>query len=328
MGQGMYDRSSGVVIHLQNFIKFTDYIVLLQRQRLFIFFIFILFEIKLVAISSSTTITTAVSTSATTEKYLLNSGSAVADIMDRRGDNLIDSGSEKNNVLTAISIVFSDLDGTLIHYPENVNEFIQNSNKRKIIALPPSKTGMVGCISTRTLHLCNMIRKQTTKSINGDNLREPVRLVFVSGMRSSTLLSRIPYLPNSDIYCCDSGGRIFYRNPIITVTKNLTDSAENIYSIQKSNVPVSSLTNYRRKILHPLVQISSNDNDISNADYDNMSPFVLEEDIEWRNRMELLTAAGPDGFIGNEEIGTPCLPSGSTDNTAEFCQNTGIRTAG
>jgi hypothetical protein len=107
------------------------------------------------------------------------------------------------------------LDGTLIQYPKNDKECVQINDGRGEIASPPSKTGMVGCISSQTFTLCNKIQKQKTKQIvlsngNEKDEKEAVRLVFDSGMRSSTLISCIAYLPKADVYCCDSGRRIFY----------------------------------------------------------------------------------------------------------------------
>jgi hypothetical protein len=58
---------------------------------------------------------------------------------------------------TTIDIVFSVSDGKLIHYPNNVNEFVQilTTDQHGIIALPSSKTSMVGCISDQKLTMCN-----------------------------------------------------------------------------------------------------------------------------------------------------------------------------
>jgi hypothetical protein len=45
-----------------------------------------------------------------------------------------------------IDVVFSDLDGTLIHYPENIDELERNEEKRHFIKLPPSSTGLKGSL--------------------------------------------------------------------------------------------------------------------------------------------------------------------------------------
>jgi hypothetical protein len=157
-----------------------------------------------------------------------------------------------------LAIVFSDIDGTLVHYPtpdereKGVQE--ESSNENRILELPPSSTGMKGIISSRTLRQCQDVRRQG------------VKLVLVSGMRSSTLLKRLPYLPRADAYCCEAGGRIFY--PI------------------QQNENAVGLT-------------------ITPASYDgaraqDLEAFGLIEDMDWRDEMERIDAAGKEGFVSNE----------------------------
>lgn len=87
----------------------------------------------------------------------------------------------------AIHIVFSDIDGTLVHYPaENINLEMEEGNR--ILQLPPSATGMSGIISSRTFVYCRELRREQ-------------KLVLISGMRTATLLKRLPYLPRADAYC-------------------------------------------------------------------------------------------------------------------------------
>ena len=93
--------------------------------------------------------------------------------------------------------VFSDVDGTLVHYPDDLSK----EDNSLLIHLPPSKTGTRGVISRKTLYLCQKLR-----SVNNGT-----PLILVSGMRTTTLFQRMPYLPTADAYVCESGGRIFYR---------------------------------------------------------------------------------------------------------------------
>lgn len=86
----------------------------------------------------------------------------------------------------AIHIVFSDVDGTLVHYPAENNLEMEEGNR--ILQLPPSATGMRGIISSRTLVYCRLLRREQ-------------KLVLISGMRTATLLKRLPYLPRADAYC-------------------------------------------------------------------------------------------------------------------------------
>lgn len=96
-----------------------------------------------------------------------------------------------------IEVIFSDIDGTLVHYPKS-NDALREGEARSLIDLPLSSTGTAGVISTRTLGLCQEIRRQG------------VMFVLVSGMRADTLFKRLPFLPKADAYCCEAGGRIFY----------------------------------------------------------------------------------------------------------------------
>ena len=93
--------------------------------------------------------------------------------------------------------VFSDIDGTLVHYPVDLSK----EDNSLLIHLPPSKTGTRGVVSRKTLYLCQKLR-----SVNNGT-----PLILVSGMRTTTLFQRMPYLPTADAYVCESGGRIFYR---------------------------------------------------------------------------------------------------------------------
>jgi hypothetical protein len=155
-------------------------------------------------------------------------------------------------------ILFSDIDGTLVHYPTTDEREKggqkESSNDNRILELPPSSTGMKGVISSKTLRQCQDVR------------RRGVKLVLVSGMRSSTLLKRLPYLPRADAYCCEAGGRIFY--PI------------------QQKEDAASLT-------------------VIPASYDgartqDLEEFGLVEDMDWRNEMEKIDAAGKGGFVSNE----------------------------
>ena len=97
--------------------------------------------------------------------------------------------------------VFSDIDGTLVHYPPAHHVMQQDTND--LLYLPPSKTGQRGVISFKTLRLCQQLRN------------EGVPFVLVTGARSTTLFQRLPYLPRADAYVSESGGRIFYPNSSI-----------------------------------------------------------------------------------------------------------------
>ncbi|KAI2502481.1 hypothetical protein MHU86_11987 [Fragilaria crotonensis] len=73
---------------------------------------------------------------------------------------------------------------------------------------------------------------------------------------------RLAYLPRADAYCCEAGGRIFYPVP--------PDNKSSVFKLEP----------------------------FDGADESELEPFSLEEDMEWRLKMEM--TAGVDGFVGNE----------------------------
>ncbi|GLC33935.1 hypothetical protein PLESTB_000819800 [Pleodorina starrii] len=89
-------------------------------------------------------------------------------------------------------IVFSDIDGTIMHEPKNIDR------DAAVLLTPPSASGRQGVISAATLHLVAQLRSRGAL------------FVVISGARLSTLLMRLPYLPAADAYVCENGGRILY----------------------------------------------------------------------------------------------------------------------
>lgn len=120
--------------------------------------------------------------SSTTHNELVNLGSITSDSM---------SNEEPN-------IIFSDVDGTLVHYPHQVDSLSEDENNRMLF-LPPSSTGMKGVISSKTLQLCQAFRRNPNS-----------KLILISGMRTQTFIKRLPFLPKADAYATEAGGRIFY----------------------------------------------------------------------------------------------------------------------
>lgn len=154
-----------------------------------------------------------------------------------------------------IQIVFSDVDGTLVHYPKTtatieVDDIDWNP---EILHLPPSSTGMRGIISHHTLSLCQ-------------KLRQHCPLVLISGMRTSTLWERLPFLPRADAYCSEAG-RIFY--------------------------PITNLEGYTGPVIVPQPGCTA-DTHLQQQ----QQPFGLVEDIQWRASME--RTCGTEGFVGME----------------------------
>jgi hydroxymethylpyrimidine pyrophosphatase-like HAD family hydrolase len=179
-------------------------------------------------------------------------------------------------------IVFSDVDGTLAHYPSNLEQEADgdgNGDGNGLIILPPSKTGTRGVLSKRTLELCHALRRGSVASSSPSHADSPQRqsrqtpLVLISGMRTTTLFQRLPYLPKADAYVSESGGRIFYPVPIDDESKatHPTGAVENL-------------------VIQP----------ITTSDSPKSSSFTLVEDLEWRAQISDIHAAGPDGFDYND----------------------------
>lgn len=188
----------------------------------------------------------------------------------------------------SIKIIFSDLDGTLIHYPKNNNDE-KNGAKDKpqnLLKLPPSSTGMRGTISAKTLSLVDEIRHQ-----------HGVKFVLISGMRTSTLLQRLPYLPRADAYCSENGGRIFY--PV-----EAGDDFDDDDKTKKSD----SFGKGKNKNEDDVFWVrpkkyrhdgNDNDNDKKEGNRHRIKPFGIREDKAWREKM---TKA-----IGGESFGPSSL---------------------
>eukprot|EP00540_Astrosyne_radiata_P017927 CAMPEP_0116841744 /NCGR_PEP_ID=MMETSP0418-20121206/11117_1 /TAXON_ID=1158023 /ORGANISM="Astrosyne radiata, Strain 13vi08-1A" /LENGTH=346 /DNA_ID=CAMNT_0004472249 /DNA_START=182 /DNA_END=1222 /DNA_ORIENTATION=+ len=155
------------------------------------------------------------------------------------------SGSKSNET---IEVICTDVDGTLVHYPDDVDSYL---DREDIIFLPKSTTGLQGIISIGTLQKFDDLKKLGKK------------IIIVSGMRTATMLARIPYLPRADAYCSEDGGRIFY-----PVDENPTSQ------------PGGTL--YRQ---YPY-------------EGSNLTPFTLHEDKNWRRKME--RTVGTSGFVWNE----------------------------
>ena len=145
-----------------------------------------------------------------------------------------------SNIAMPTHVVFSDVDGTLVHYPNHLprpDATTTDAASSDLIYLPPSKTGTRGVLSKRTLELCHTLRTGASRSSLSSNqassIRKTTPLVLISGMRSTTLFQRLPYLPRADAYVSESGGRIFY--PVSIDKLNSRDGVVNNLVIQPHN---------------------------------------------------------------------------------------------
>ena len=169
-------------------------------------------------------------------------------------NDMVPGSATSDRYVRDLAIVFSDLDGTLIHYPDNTSELFSDDEIERLVQLPESSTGMAGIISAETLRLCQEVR------------RNDVKLVLVSGMRTSTLLKRLPYLPRADVYCSEAGGRIFFAVKDYGQSDTLRVDPKPFYGALPRD----------------------------------LEPFFIAEDLEWRKKMERSDAAGVEGFLEME----------------------------
>jgi len=128
------------------------------------------------------------------------------------------------------SILFSDLDGTCVHYADHDSFNIsliqegengglwaatfQDGRRAPVLRLPQSSSGSQGIISIASLEEYAKLRECG------------IKLVLISGCRSSTLFERLPYLPKADVYVCESGGRIFYPSSRCPTSLDLQEDLE------------------------------------------------------------------------------------------------------
>ena len=112
-----------------------------------------------------------------------------------------------------LKAVFSDLDGTLVHFPAWFEEHgskivsIDEPSGRAVLESPtgerrdcrllPSSTMGHGLVSERTVELVDTLRA------------EGILFVVVTAARKSTLFERWPLLPDCDARVCETGSRVY-----------------------------------------------------------------------------------------------------------------------
>ena len=102
----------------------------------------------------------------------------------------------------ATSFIFTDLDGTIIHYPASPSD-APPSTSTLLLPLPPTSTGLVGYVSRKTVKLLHDL-----KYVHG------VKIAIVTGARTTTALARLPVFSFNgtsaiDYVVAESGGRVF-----------------------------------------------------------------------------------------------------------------------
>ena len=167
-----------------------------------------------------------------------------------------------NNNNNEICIIFSDLDGTLIHYPSSDSNNLSTKKDVSVLNLPKSSSGLSGIISAQTLCSIRTIRNGNCGGIGGSN---KVTFVLISGMRTSTFLQRLPFLPKADAYATENGGRIFY--PLDDNTNN--NNKKDTFWVKPKRFKGSTK--------------------------DDLLPFGIYEDMDWKRKMINTKALGGSG---------------------------------
>ena len=161
------------------------------------------------------------------------------------------------------TFVFSDIDGTLVHYHLHGNVSItENSEIPSLLFLPPSSTGLRAHISVETLRLCQQLRQ-----------RQDTKLVLVSGMRTTTLFQRLPFLPRADAFSSENGGRIFY--PVLLDDSNTA----NTFSTDTSTSQI--LIRVQPVAFDGMIE-------------DDMREYGIVEDLEWATHIRQLQKEDPN----------------------------------
>mmetsp|Transcript_6995 Transcript_6995/g.14502 ORF Transcript_6995/g.14502 Transcript_6995/m.14502 type:complete len:315 (+) Transcript_6995:3171-4115(+) len=136
-----------------------------------------------------------------------------------------------------IGVVFSDLDGTLVHYPKEFAEYasvvaedesIGTASVRYAVTgvevpcrILSSMTGGKSYISERTLSLVERIRQTG------------VKFAIITGARTSTYLKRRGVLPHADFECFENGSRMIRGGVVETEWTEMMEDALGPYSLAK-----------------------------------------------------------------------------------------------
>ena len=175
-------------------------------------------------------------------------------------------------------IMFSYIDGTLVHYPAHRRvgtdddagddadddadaDGDADEEEPIVIRLPPSKTGTRGIISARTLSLCHRLRHGIGVDDNDDDDDDGTRItnggvpfVLVSGMCTTTLFQRLPYLPRADAYVSKIRGGIFYPSPFLALRSSSDLVLQALAEVQQTG-GTSAFLDTEPTTYHCLVQL-------------------------------------------------------------------------
>lgn len=117
-----------------------------------------------------------------------------------------------------MEVLFSDLDGTLVHYPKEFNEYaeiIAEDDANNTATIKYKHTGEEReCVVLSSLTGGKAYLSKRTIQLVGDLRNLGVCFVIISGARTSTYLNRGPFLPNADFEFFENGGRKLHRGQL------------------------------------------------------------------------------------------------------------------
>lgn len=131
----------------------------------------------------------------------------------------------------SVQVVFSDLDGTLVHYPKEFLEYADIISEEPATEDTPEKA-VIKYKETNETRECVVLTSMTggkaymsdkTKDLIAEMREMGVIFVIISGARSSTYAGRRPYLPDADYEFFENGGRKLHNG---TLDAEWTDNFE------------------------------------------------------------------------------------------------------
>eukprot|EP00798_Chlamydomonas_sp_ICE-L_P014687 gene14687-20726_t len=179
--------------------------------------------------------------------------------------------------MSALRILFSDIDGTIMHDPSS-------QDRDAVLVTPPSASGRQGEISTTTFHKVAKVRSQG------------VRFCVITGARLSTLLMRLAFLPAADAFVCENGGRIFYPgSKLPTVALNILTHYKHPYQ-PLSPACQGTLWTWYKKLLEEGWKLDANGYTTSFRVHGNKNGKTIEE-------LHRITEKAPPGLASSWNLG-------------------------
>lgn len=110
-----------------------------------------------------------------------------------------------------MKVLFSDLDGTLVHYPKEILEYADISDadpSTNIVTITYRHTGEFReCVTLTSKTGGSSYMSLRTKELIAELRATGVVFVIITGARTSTYISRGPHLPPADFEFFENGGR-------------------------------------------------------------------------------------------------------------------------